>query len=154
MAGVPQPQGSKTHVGGGVMLEGRTPKAREAFASWREHVGWQAKIALEGCRDWTQNAPAYEMSLWFYFRPSRTRGRGFTGFALHDDKPDLDKLIRAVLDALTGIVYVDDKRVARFGDVGKFWTASGPVGAEIDVRAAVGNVLPKVFHAHKATARP
>lgn len=28
-------------------------------------------------------------------------------------KPDLDKLIRAVLDALTGIAYTDDSQVVR-----------------------------------------
>jgi Holliday junction resolvase RusA-like endonuclease len=27
------------------------------------------------------------------------------------DAPDLDKLVRAVLDALTGIAYLDDKQV-------------------------------------------
>lgn len=31
----------------------------------------------------------------------------------HTKKPDLDKLVRAVLDALTGVAYVDDAQVCR-----------------------------------------
>jgi len=34
-------------------------------------------------------------------------------------KPDLDKCTRAILDALSGIVYRDDAQVVRFGEVSK-----------------------------------
>jgi Holliday junction resolvase RusA-like endonuclease len=40
-------------------------------------------------------------------------------------KPDLDKLIRAALDALTGIIWRDDAQVVRFGEPSKDYVAEG-----------------------------
>ena len=68
---------------------------------WESAVHWAAKVAWKG-------APVkafVSVTLAFLFeRPSRTIY----------DRPttDLDKLCRAVLDALTGAIYEDDKYVA------------------------------------------
>lgn len=49
--------------------------------------------------------------------------------------PDLDKLLRAVGDALSGVVYVDDKQVVCYGvGTGKYWTREQE-RAEIEIVA-------------------
>jgi Holliday junction resolvase RusA-like endonuclease len=47
-------------------------------------------------------------------------------------KPDTDKLIRSILDSLTGIVYVDDSQVVRFDHIEKHYGV--PERCEISVR--------------------
>lgn len=49
-----------------------------------------------------------------------------------DRKPDLDKLVRAVLDALTGVIYTDDARVVRFEELSKDY--GDPPRVEIVIR--------------------
>ena len=43
----------------------------------------------------------------------------------HTRKPDLDKLLRAVLDALSGLVFTDDSQVNEFHRAGKRTAAIG-----------------------------
>lgn len=47
-------------------------------------------------------------------------------------KPDIDKLARTTLDALTGIVFDDDSRIVRL-DLAKVYAAPGQEGARITV---------------------
>lgn len=51
----------------------------------------------------------------------------------HTTTPDVDKLVRALLDALTYVVFDDDKRVAQLR-AGKCYDDRGLVGAVINVR--------------------
>lgn len=50
----------------------------------------------------------------------------------HTSKPDTDKLLRASLDGLTGVVFEDDRQVA-FSPVGKVYAPPGHEGAAICV---------------------
>lgn len=50
--------------------------------------------------------------------------------------PDTDKLVRAVMDALTLVVYVDDEQVVMLGRIARLWSTLP--GALIDV----GELLP------------
>jgi Holliday junction resolvase RusA-like endonuclease len=62
-------------------------------------------IALEGGRAMQGAAPFtsnISVGLNFYFKSDKGK------FAPHVLKPDLDNLIKLVLDALTGVVWVDD----------------------------------------------
>jgi Holliday junction resolvase RusA-like endonuclease len=72
-----------------------------ALAVWRSTIGLAAK---------QQHAKLIEgpvgIKLDFYMLKPRTVKRDMPTVP-----PDLDKLIRAVLDALTGIVYLDDAQV-------------------------------------------
>jgi len=47
----------------------------------------------------------------------------------HTQKPDLDKLLRAAMDAMTGIVWHDDCQIVRYEDVRKFWVTGRPGAA-------------------------
>jgi crossover junction endodeoxyribonuclease RusA len=50
----------------------------------------------------------------------------------HTKKPDIDKLVRCVLDALTGIAYADDSQVARVEAI-KRYANDGRHGCAIEV---------------------
>lgn len=45
----------------------------------------------------------------------RHRDDALTGVMAHTSRPDLDNLIKTVLDALNGIAYSDDKQIVRLG---------------------------------------
>jgi len=93
VAGHPLGQGSMRSLGKGRMTH-NNPQLR----AWRSSVAWEARLA-HGCRQ--LEAGPVSVSANFSLRPRRK-----------GDSPDLDKLVRAVLDALTGVVYVDDRQVA------------------------------------------
>lgn len=84
--------------------------------------GWRAKVAAAAKAAW-EGPPLGDVSLMveadFYLRrPQGHWGTGRNAHLLRDwapaaplTVPDADKLLRATLDALTGIVYADDSRV-------------------------------------------
>ena len=100
VAGKPEPKGSSRAVksrstGRPVLLMGSDKASARRLKSWATAVGWAARAA------WTGPAiagPVY-LSAHFVVPGKATR------------PPDLDKLQRTVLDAMTGIVYVDDAQV-------------------------------------------
>lgn len=97
--GSPAPQGSKRHVGRGVLIE-----SSAAVGPWRQRVALAAHHA--GLRP---VAGPVRIDLEFVLpRPKSTPKRS-TPPAIK--RPDLDKLARSILDALTGIVYHDDAQV-------------------------------------------
>jgi crossover junction endodeoxyribonuclease RusA len=114
--GLPIAQGSKKHVGNGIMVE----SARN-LKPWRDSVIWAAREALA----YSQLAHAFdgpvEVTLWFGFpRPKSHYRTGQFAHLLRDgapqfktSAPDLDKLVRACLDSLTiARVFRDDAQVA------------------------------------------
>lgn len=80
---------------------------------------------------------AVRLSIAFYLpRPKKHGKRGV--FVPHCVKPDLDKLSRAVLDALTGIVYHDDRQVTELIQ-GKYYAAvDAPARVDIQIEPAPG----------------
>jgi crossover junction endodeoxyribonuclease RusA len=97
------PQGSKRHVGGGRMVE----SSRE-LGPWRERVAIAASAAMAGR---PMPLGAVVVALNFVLpRPVSTPKR-VTPAAVK--RPDLDKLARAILDAITDVVIADDSQVVR-----------------------------------------
>ncbi len=86
-----------------------THQNQDALRAWRDRVAAEAQNAVEG-RPWTCDAvSAYEVDVDFVLPrppsvPAHRRLRPTV-------RPDLDKLIRAVNDALTGIVWADDSQI-------------------------------------------
>lgn len=100
VAGRPAPQGSKRHVGNGIMVE-----SSKAVAPWRTTVAWHAAQAYQG-------APlqgAVQVVLRFVMPRPVSTPKSKTPEAIK--KPDLDKLVRAIFDALSGVVWRDDSQV-------------------------------------------
>lgn len=123
-----------TRKGGGVGVEeGNVDKVRP----------WMSAISL-AARDAgaTPGDGAVRVGLMFVF--PRPKGHFTSAGALrpkapkfHAKKPDVDKLVRAVLDALTGVAFTDDARVAgldpapwkRYAGLGE------PTGARVIVQS-------------------
>lgn len=98
--GKPQPQGSKRHVGGGVMIE-----AVRGLAAWRIDV----RDALNEAWHEEPRDGAVMVNLAFLFlRPKSVSEKKRPHMTV---KPDTDKLARAVLDAMTSVVIRDDAQV-------------------------------------------
>lgn len=101
VAGRPAPQGSKRHVGNGIMVE-----SSKAVAPWRTTVAWHAAQVHLG-------APldgALLVRLEFLMpRPTSLPKKKAT--PRHTKRPDVDKLTRAVNDALSGVIWRDDSQV-------------------------------------------
>ena len=94
--GAPVPQGSMKVIHGRVLHS-----QGSALAVWRSTVAFSAKLAGA-----TPKEGAIEMWLVFIMPRPKTVKRPYPTVP-----PDLDKLIRGVLDALTGICYIDDAQV-------------------------------------------
>ena len=109
--GVPAPQGSKRHVGHGVMVE-----ASANLRPWRDAVIWHTHQAFLHA---PLLGPVQVMAIFTFPRPKSHYGTGMNANRVRlsapshpDGRPDLDKLARAVLDGLTqGGAFKDDGQV-------------------------------------------
>lgn len=106
--GEPAPQGSKRHVGGGVMIE-----SCEKVKPWRQDVVAAAKaVGLHV-------AGPVAVQMVFTLRKPASAPKKRRTFA--DKKPDLDKLVRSTADALvTAGVIEDDARIVELRAVKTF----------------------------------
>ena len=96
--GKPISQGSLTFI-----------KGRAIHVKGRELALWRGTIAaIARSTNITKIQVGVDMELLFIFNKPKTvkRNEPFV-------RPDLDKLIRAVLDGLTGVAYEDDQQVVR-----------------------------------------
>jgi crossover junction endodeoxyribonuclease RusA len=123
--GKPAQMGSKKGfvVNGRAVLVNTNDKAKK---NWSSSVAAAAAQAMRGGQLF--DGPV-SVSVEFYFaRPMSHFGSGKNASVLkssapeyHAQSPDLDKLLRAVNDAMTGIVYRDDRQICLI--VGnRFWT--------------------------------
>ena len=120
--GIPTPQGSKRGfiVGERVNIVDTNPRA---LKDWRAAINFVLQSEWKG--------PPLEgpvcVALTFKLpRPKSTPKKRFHVTV----KPDLDKLIRAAFDAMTGIVFLDDKQVAQVHATKRY---SLEPGVQIDV---------------------
>ncbi len=125
--GVPAPQGSlRGYIRGGhVALTSDNARLRP----WRDSVAW---AALEAMRD--AGLPLFdepvEVQVLFYLpRPKAAPKR----VAYPAKKPDLDKLLRGCLDAMTGVVFRDDALVVSLWALKVFAGAGDQPGARVQV---------------------
>jgi Holliday junction resolvase RusA-like endonuclease len=105
--GRPIPQGGLRIIplpGGKRIL---APNNSAKLNPWRKRIGKAAKAAMRSAQ-WQCFAgdAAVYVQLQFCFRKPKTADRAHPTV-----KPDIDKLVRSCLDALTGIVWVDDSQV-------------------------------------------
>jgi len=133
------------------------PRAKGSMKTFRTKSGvnitndnpktkpWQIMVGQTAADNWS-GPPcrgAIDLALTFYFsRPKGHFGTGRNAGVVKDSAPDypmkkhydIDKLARCVLDALSGIVYVDDCQVV-VCPLWKFWAPqdSGP-GVHVTIR--------------------
>jgi Holliday junction resolvase RusA-like endonuclease len=121
--GTPVPKGSakafyNRHIGRAVVMQDNASKQKP----WASAISYAAqeeksKLGITGVTD----LPVFIGMRFFFRRPKYHFGSGKNSghivrpaFAntYMTKKPDLDKLVRCVLDALTGVVWKDDSQVA------------------------------------------
>lgn len=98
--GDPAPQGSKRHLGNGVMVE-----SSRKVKPWRAAVAWEARAAAKGI---PVTGPVRAHLDFFLRRPKSAKRNCLQPTT----RPDIDKLVRSTLDGLTGGgLFVDDSQV-------------------------------------------
>lgn len=125
--GIARPQGNKRHVGKGVMIE------LASLKPWRQAVSYCAREAYRG--DLLDGPIALRLRI-FVPRPRSHFGqKGLKSSAPRlphrRAQGDTSKMLRAIEDALTGIVWTDDKRVVSTDVVIVY---GEPARAEIEIR--------------------
>jgi crossover junction endodeoxyribonuclease RusA len=107
--GIPMPQGSMKafSVGGKARVK---PSGGAGFAQWRNAV---SETARQHAPDTPHDGPlSLNIVFRFPMRASRPKKTRDAGWAWKTTAPDLDKLVRAVGDALTAAAFIADD--ARF----------------------------------------
>lgn len=128
--GVPTPQGSKSRMPNGAIVEAGTAKSRKAKKEWRTAVAEQAK-SIVGDRGPITVPMLMSCQFRFPMTKSRRKWEVEQGWAWKVTYPDLDKLIRATGDALkVGGLIKDDGLIASFGSMDRIETV-GWTGAVI-----------------------
>jgi len=131
--GTPAPQGSKRHVGNGVMVE-----SSKKVKPWRSAV----RDAAEKTGTPMMLGPVAIDVTFLLSRPKGHYGTGRNSVNIRDSapahpavKPDIDKLLRSTLDALTEAgIYRDDAQIVIVGAVKQYAHLGEPQGAEITIR--------------------
>ena len=151
--GLPAPQGSKRHVGRGVMVE-----SSKKVKPWREDVRAAALDAIacscthvqcEACATgYPLDGPLTASMVFTFVRPKGHYRTGRNAHLLRDGAPerpatlpDLSKLIRSTEDAITSAgVWRDDARVVEYRRAAKVW--AGEDAEALSVPGAVIRVWP------------
>jgi crossover junction endodeoxyribonuclease RusA len=125
--GQPVPQGSKK------VLRGNIVDISDArLRSWRQDVASAAKEAMQGASPYVEPMDI-RLMFWLprplgHFGTGRNAGRVKASAPLAPGtRPDLDKLVRAVLDALTGVAFRDDSQVVAI-TASKLYSDDGQAG--------------------------
>jgi crossover junction endodeoxyribonuclease RusA len=128
--GHPAPQGSKKHVGKGVMVE-----SSKYVKPWREDVRASAEAWIAPRRPWVSLDEALLVRMVFSFARPRSHYRtGRNAHLLRDGAParphgipDVSKLARSTEDALTSAgIWRDDARVVDYGRLAKVYVGEDP----------------------------
>jgi crossover junction endodeoxyribonuclease RusA len=111
VAGLPSTQGNKsafvTKSGKAVMREGRSKQAKSNFDAWRHAVGDEAR---RYAGDELEAGPVLVTLAFGLARPASAPKRRRT-WPIAARSGDVDKLARACLDAVTGVLLADDSQV-------------------------------------------
>lgn len=128
--GLPIPQGSKT----GFVINGRAVltdgKKGPALKEWRMAIAGEARRWLQETNAAPLAGPV-AMRVTFYLPRPKSAPRRVLYPAT---KPDLDKLVRSVGDALKGLAYEEDSRIVDIDAKKRFAVESAP-RAEIEIGA-------------------
>ena len=138
---IPRPQGSKRHVGRGIMVE-----ASRHVGQWRNDVMSAAQQAYQG----PPLTCDIDLELWFWFPRSKSHyGTGKNADRLKPSAPekpsnrtfgDLSKLIRSTEDAISASsgypVIADDSLVTDLTCKKRYATHGCPPGALVTIRMA------------------
>jgi crossover junction endodeoxyribonuclease RusA len=117
--GTPEAQGSTRAF----MVKGRpiVTTTNKKTKPWRQEVARTA-AATPGMKCWSRKDGGVNMTVVFMLARPGSLAKKYT---VQNKRPDIDKLARAVLDALTGIAYEDDSQVCGLNLVKAYSTVEG-----------------------------
>ena len=126
------PQGSKKHVGRGIMVE-----TCKRLKSWRKEVSLRAKLIVD---EIIEEPVEIEVVFWFkrplkHYLPTGTVRQSAPVYITNKNKRDLDKHCRALLDSLTKSAFADDSQVVSLHAVKKYCETESQTGATIKIRS-------------------
>jgi len=127
--GIPMPKGSTTRMPNGAMLPAGTTESRRKMGLWRDDVRAAAKVAMDERPPFTG---AIRLFCEFALPVPKSMPKSKQGWLPHTTKPDVDKLFRALSDALTGIAWVDDSQVC-VSAINKVYAWDGCTGASVSI---------------------
>lgn len=129
--GVPAPQGSKTRMPNGALVEAGSTTGRVKVAEWRRAVADAARahVLTHTADGWPLTGPV-GLTVAFRFAPTKSAPHR----RHHVVKPDLDKLVRATTDALVaGGLLRDDALVADLAATKRYCRLGEHPGAVIEI---------------------
>ncbi|BAR14273.1 Holliday junction resolvase (Rus) [uncultured Mediterranean phage uvMED] len=126
------PQGSKKHVGRGIMVE-----TCKRLKSWRKEVSLRAKLIVD---EIIVEPVEIEVVFWFkrplkHYLPNGMVRQSAPVYITNKNKGDLDKHCRALLDSLTKSAFADDSQVVSLHAVKKYCETESQTGATIKIRS-------------------
>ena len=129
------PQGSKKHVGNGIMVE-----TCKRLKSWRNQVNLRAKLIVD---EVITEPVEIEVVFWFkrplkHYLPTGTVRQSAPVYITNKNKGDIDKHCRALLDSLTKSAIADDSQVVSLHAVKKYCETESQTGANIKIRTISG----------------
>jgi crossover junction endodeoxyribonuclease RusA len=129
--GLPAPQGSKRHMGNGIMVE-----SSKAVKPWRVDV----KHAALACKphDWDTALPVSVSIVFRFKRPATHIGKKGVKPSAPEHctsarNGDIEKLVRSTHDALIGVAFDDDRQVVSLSASKRYCTTDEPQGATITI---------------------
>lgn len=111
------PQGSLQSGGRGNLFYSNAATLKP----WRRKIADTVSAALP--EEYEPTAGPIELTCLFVFKRPKTGPNSDPSLTYHIIPPDRDKLLRAVQDALTGVVYIDDAQVS-FGKEAKVYVGA------------------------------
>ena len=125
------PQGSKKHVGRGIMVE-----TCKRLKSWRKEVSLMAKLIVD---EIIEEPVEVEVVFWFkrplkHYLPNGMLRQSAPVYITNKNKGDLDKHCRALLDSLTKSAFADDSQVVSLHAVKKYCETESQTGANIIIK--------------------
>ena len=125
------PQGSKKHVGRGIMVE-----TCKRLKSWRKEVSLRAKLIVD---EIIEEPVEVEVVFWFkrplkHYLPNGMVRQSAPVYITNKNKGDIDKHCRALLDSLTKSAFADDSQVVSLHAVKKYCETESQTGATIKIR--------------------
>ena len=125
VAGRPAPQGSKRHVGNGIMVE-----SSKAVKPWRQDIREACLVDGQPRVHFGQGVGVSVNLVFVMPRPTSLPKTKPT--PPHTKRPDIDKLARAVLDAIGSAgVWVDDSQVTLLRQSKRYAALGEPPGCHI-----------------------
>lgn len=145
VTGVPMQKGSIVRMPTGGYIPAGTTASRMKMSQWNmeiRHAAMEAMGERQPSRDCVRFMCEFQLPY-----PKSTIRKYQLGWYPHIKKPDVDKLLRAMLDALTGVVWADDSQVA-YATINKVYAWNDRPGAHVVVDFLNDQSLQNIGHVY------